>query len=42
MLLLGFLFALGFDTATEIGLLGISGAQAGEGMSIWLIMGDPS
>jgi high-affinity nickel-transport protein len=38
MLLLGFLFALGFDTVTEIGLLGISGAQAGQGMSIWLIM----
>ncbi len=38
MLLLGFLFALGFDTATEIGMLGISGAQASEGMSIWLIM----
>ena len=38
MLLLGFLFALGFDTATEIGMLGISGAQASEGMSICLIM----
>jgi high-affinity nickel-transport protein len=38
MLLLGFLFALGFDTATEVGLLGISGAQAGQGMSIWVIM----
>ena len=42
MLLLGFLFALGFDTVTEIGLLGISGAQAGQGMSIWLIMPSPA
>ncbi|MBO0755554.1 MAG: HoxN/HupN/NixA family nickel/cobalt transporter, partial [Bradyrhizobiaceae bacterium] len=29
---LGFLFGLGFDTATEIGLLGISAAQASQGM----------
>lgn len=35
MLPLGFLFGLGFDTATEVGLLGISAAQAGQGMSIW-------
>jgi nickel/cobalt transporter (NiCoT) family protein len=42
MVPLGFLFALGFDTATEIGLLGISGAQAGQGMSIWLIMVFPA
>ena len=42
MLLLGFLFALGFDTVTEIGLLGISGAQAGQGMSIpiWIGLAD--
>jgi high-affinity nickel-transport protein len=32
---LGFLFGLGFDTATEIGLLGISAAQAAQGMSMW-------
>lgn len=30
---LGFLFGLGFDTATEIGLLGISAAQAADGLS---------
>jgi high-affinity nickel-transport protein len=30
---LGFLFGLGFDTATEIGLLGISASQASQGMS---------
>lgn len=35
---LGFLFGLGFDTATEVGLLGISAAQASQGMDIWAIM----
>ena len=35
---LGLLFALGFDTATEIGLLGISAAQASQGMSPFLIL----
>jgi high-affinity nickel-transport protein len=30
---LGLLFGLGFDTATEIGLLGISASQASEGLS---------
>ena len=38
MLPLGFLFGLGFDTATEVALLGISATQAGQGMSIWSIM----
>jgi high-affinity nickel-transport protein len=32
---IGFLFGLGFDTATEIGLLGIAAAQAARGMSPW-------
>jgi high-affinity nickel-transport protein len=32
---LGFLFGLGFDTATEVGLLGISASQAAQGMSAW-------
>ncbi len=32
---LGFLFGLGFDTATEIGLLSISAAEAAQGMSPW-------
>jgi len=35
---IGFLFGLGFDTATEIGLLGISAAQAAKGMSFWSIL----
>lgn len=35
---LGFLFGLGFDTATEIGLLGISATQATRGLSPWAIM----
>jgi nickel/cobalt transporter (NiCoT) family protein len=35
---LGFLFGLGFDTATEIGLLGIAGAQASNGLPIWSIL----
>ncbi|MGH8337812.1 MAG: HoxN/HupN/NixA family nickel/cobalt transporter [Gammaproteobacteria bacterium] len=39
---LGFLFGLGFDTATEIGLLGISAAQADNGISIWSILVFPA
>jgi high-affinity nickel-transport protein len=35
---LGFLFGLGFDTATEIGLLGISAAEASSGLSLWSIL----
>jgi high-affinity nickel-transport protein len=35
---LGFLFGLGFDTATEIGLLGISATQASNGLSFWAIL----
>lgn len=38
MYLLGFLFGLGFDTATEVGLLGIAAAQAAQGMSPWLTL----
>ncbi|ASV56596.1 HoxN,HupN,NixA family nickel-cobalt transporter [Lelliottia jeotgali] len=38
MYLVGFLFGLGFDTATEIGVLGISAASASNGMSVWAIM----
>jgi high-affinity nickel-transport protein len=34
----GFLFGLGFDTATEVGLLGISAAAATQGLPIWSIM----
>jgi high-affinity nickel-transport protein len=39
---LGLLFGLGFDTATEIGLLGISAAQASKGMPIWSILVFPA
>ena len=35
---LGILFGLGFDTATEVGLLGISAAEASKGLPIWSIM----
>ena len=35
---LGVLFGLGFDTATEVGLLGISATQATAGLSIWSIL----
>jgi nickel/cobalt transporter (NiCoT) family protein len=42
MLPLGFLFGLSFDTASEIGLLGISGTETGEGMPVWLIMVFPA
>jgi nickel/cobalt transporter (NiCoT) family protein len=35
---IGFLFGLGFDTATEIVLLGISATQAAQGMSFWTIL----
>jgi nickel/cobalt transporter (NiCoT) family protein len=39
---LGILFGLGFDTATEIGLLGISAAEASKGLPIWSIMVFPA
>jgi nickel/cobalt transporter (NiCoT) family protein len=39
---LGLLFGLGFDTATEIGLLGISAAEAAKGLPIWSIMVFPA
>jgi high-affinity nickel-transport protein len=35
---LGLLFGLGFDTATEIGLLGISAAEASKGLSMWSVL----
>lgn len=35
---LGFLFGLGFDTATEIGLLSISAEQAARGLSPWSVL----
>jgi high-affinity nickel-transport protein len=39
---LGLLFGLGFDTATEVGLLGISASQASQGLSIWSILVFPA
>ena len=42
MYLVGFLFGLGFDTATEVGVLGISAASASSGVSIWSIMVFPA
>jgi high-affinity nickel-transport protein len=39
---LGFLFGLGFDTATEIGVLGISAAEASRGLSVWSILVFPA
>jgi nickel/cobalt transporter (NiCoT) family protein len=35
---LGVLFGLGFDTATEVALLGMSATQAAHGISIWSIL----
>ncbi|HUC12691.1 MAG TPA: HoxN/HupN/NixA family nickel/cobalt transporter [Stellaceae bacterium] len=42
MLFIGFLFGLGFDTATEVSLLTISATEAGKGMSIWSILAFPA
>jgi len=39
---LGVLFGMGFDTATEVGLLGIAAAGAAKGMSIWSILVFPA
>jgi high-affinity nickel-transport protein len=39
---LGILFGLGFDTATEIALLGLSATQGSQGMSLWSILVFPA
>ena len=39
---LGFLFGLGFDTATEVGLLGISATAAAKGLPVWSILVFPA
>ena len=39
---LGFLFALGFDTATEVSLFGLSAAQASQGTAFWAILVFPA
>jgi high-affinity nickel-transport protein len=38
MSVVGLLFGLGFDTATEVSLLGIAGAEAARGLSVWVIL----
>ncbi|HXZ48913.1 MAG TPA: HoxN/HupN/NixA family nickel/cobalt transporter [Usitatibacter sp.] len=42
MIFLGLLFGLGFDTATEVSLLGMAGAEAARGLSVWLILAFPA
>jgi high-affinity nickel-transport protein len=42
MYLVGFLFGLGFDTATEVGLLGMSATEATNGLPIWSILVFPT
>jgi len=42
MLPIGFLFGLGFDTATEVALFGISALQASKGASLGMIMVFPA
>ncbi len=39
---LGLLFGLGFDTATEIGLLGIAASEAAQGMPHWQMLVFPA
>ncbi len=39
---LGVLFGLGFDTATEIGLLAISAAEASKGLPLWSVLTFPA
>ena len=39
---LGVLFGLGFDTATEVSLIGIAATQASQGLPIWSILVFPA
>ncbi|MBN8909019.1 MAG: HoxN/HupN/NixA family nickel/cobalt transporter, partial [Rhodospirillales bacterium] len=39
---LGFLFGLGFDTATEIGLMAIAATQAAQGLDPWQVLVFPA
>jgi high-affinity nickel-transport protein len=39
---LGFLFGLGFDTATEVALLAVAATAAAKGVSVWAIMVFPA
>jgi high-affinity nickel-transport protein len=38
MLLLGFLFGLGFDTAAEVALLGLAASPAAHGLPLWSVL----
>ena len=42
MLPVGFLFGLGFDTATEVSLLTAAATEAGKGLSVWSILAFPA
>jgi high-affinity nickel-transport protein len=42
MFAVGLLFGLGFDTATEIGLLGIAASEAARGLSLWATLVFPA
>ena len=42
MLPVGFLFGLGFDTATEVSLLTVAAAEAGKGLPVWSILAFPA
>jgi high-affinity nickel-transport protein len=42
MLFLGFLFGLGFDTATEVALLGLAASQAAHGLPLWSVLVFPA
>jgi len=42
MYLVGFLFGLGFDTATEVAVLGIAAKEAATGLSVWSILVYPT
>ena len=39
---IGFLFGLGFDTATEVALFGLSATQAADGVSPWALLVYPA
>jgi nickel/cobalt transporter (NiCoT) family protein len=39
---LGFLFGLGFDTATEVALIGLSATEAAHGLPVWSILVFPA
>lgn len=42
MYLVGLLFGLGFDTATEVGVLGLAAVEAAHGMAYWDILAFPA